>query len=376
MKLSFLSALIFTTIFQNIYMMEKSAVSLEELKKDPTSYYSWLPPDLHNELKKIFKHPAFEWIMYEHARINGFFPHFIATPSYFSLTADREHNRLIAGTYSNTIEILNLDTGELQESLTGLPPTFPRIVFNATSNRVVATVPGAIQEWDLNTKQGKIIIHHNEYLSCIAIDKLYTRLFLGGLDGIKSYDLKSFELQKQLNSLSEINALTLKKNQLIAGLENGIINIYHPETLNHQKRLECGINQPIRTLALNKNDKLFASTSDILYIWNLNTDQKLYCFHILTRRGLTSPGYIAHIETKTKKIYCIDYRHNRLVVYNLEDPQMKKILDTADADTTLLISSIYEAIKNKTKVDLSDKSRKKVLKLLPILKTVIEKNNI
>ena len=345
--------------------MEKTPTSLEALKRDANSYYGRLPSDLHHEVEKFFKHPSFEWIMHEHAKIHGYFPRSFATPDKYIAyaTVDKKRNRFIAHHYSPQISIWSVDPWEFQESLQGGCLGNSTIVFDAKNNHVLSSGKNAIYEWNLNTKQIKVILE-NVKRGALAIDKKRNHLILGEKETgeIKFFDLRSLLLQKQLKTnLLEIVSVTIDKhNHLIAGSRNGCIDIWDIETFEHQKTLNDGQANPIEDLAVDKkNNHLFVESSKILTIWDLNNYKQLH------RLILPTTGYITYIDAKTKQIYCIDQSQSAVVIYNLEDPALKKILDTADADITLLISSIYEAIRNKTKLDLSDKSRKKAFELLP-----------
>ena len=345
--------------------MEKSAVSLEELKKDPTSYYSWLPRDLHHELETIFKHPAFEWIMYENARIHGFFPHSLAILDHYLCSAivNRKKNLFIAGTSNTAIEIWNLDPWYYKESLEGHTSTIWNLVLNANENLLISGDRHCIiQEWDLTTKKcTRILNEEDEPFASIAIDKEHRRLLLGARETgtIKFFDLNMWKLQQTLEAHERgvwVLIVYKKNNQLLSGSADGSIKIWDLETLQHQRTLN-NVNSISYFTIDKKNNHLFAGSSYAVTIWNLNNYQQLH------RLMLPTEYLIRYIDAKTKKIYASSIK--KVIVYNLEDPQMKKVLDAADADTTLLIHSIYEAIKNKIKLDVSDKSRKNAFELLP-----------
>ena len=370
MKLPFLFALFFTTMFQSIHMMEKAAVSLEKLKRDPTSYYSWLPRDLHNELKQYFKHPAFEWIMYEHARINGYFPRILATPGHYLYSAivNRKKNLFIADAPNGTIKIWNLDPWYYKESLEGHPSTIFNLLLYTKKNRLISrSENGIIQEWDLTTKQRTKILNDEPYAS-IAIDKEHKRLVLAtrNTGTIKFLDLDTWQFQQELKTHKwPVCALTVDEinKKLISASFDCSIKVWNLTTLQHQETLSNGEYASIRHFAIDKiNNHLFAGSSYIVTIWDLNNYQQLH-------RLILPTGNCIKLDAKTKQVYCIRdtiiNSDHKVVIYNLEDQQLKNILDAADADTTLLISSMYEAVKKKTKLDLSDESRKKALELLP-----------
>ena len=304
-------AVTLTILTLNSQAMEKPCTSIDGLRNDSTSLFSWLPGDLQKELDKFItnnkNHLALKWTLHTHAQSVGFNakPWRVNDPI-------KGNDTLVVGN-NNFISISNAN----------------------------------IKIWDSKTKQfEKILLGHRDNISCLAI--LNDTIVSGSDDKtIKIWNLEKGECQKTLlGHTHRITCLAVANKNIISGSDDETIKIWNPETGYCEKILE-GHEDGISCLAVNKeNNCLFSGSKDeTIKIWNLKDGNCCYSLQLPDDRVAeyidAADGYV-----KCSNVFSV------ITILNLEDSTIKELLEDNSIDRAYLLIAVYECFQNKKTLDL------------------------
>ena len=410
MKLQKIAILALSILICNSHAMqnqEKPCVSIDELSKDHTSYYSWLPSDLRKELSNIIMSdsPALKWTLHKHAESVGYGAKHLKghTQNVNCLAVDKEKNILFAGAFDNTIKKWDLQTGYCQNTLQGHTDAISSLVV-ANNYLFSGSWDNTIKMWSIKKLRcKKTLLGHTSLVMCLAFKN--NRLFSGSQDTtikiwnletglcqmtleghtdcvislavvdnkivsgsdkmIKIWDLETGHCLKTLQGHTEyIKCLAFAYKKIISGSYDETIKIWNPETGQCEKTLH-GHTNVVRSLIVANNNIISGSYDNTIKIWDLADG---HCCYLLK----VPSCLIRHIDPAAGCVYGIDGKD--IIILTLEDASIKKELHP-NMDTVNLLESAYECSQNNKALDLrTDAWLHNAFTRLPIaLQEVIQK---
>ena len=374
MKLQKIGILAVTILTLTSQAMEKPCTSIDDLRNDGTSYYSWLPQDLHNELYKFATNDsAFKWALHKHAESVGFKYKRLKdhTGPICCLAMDKvnmwnlengeyektlyghmsgitclvlANNKIISGS-SNEIKIWNRQTGQCEKTLYGHTDSIRCLAI--TNNTIISgSEDTTIKIWDLEAGQCEKTLHgHTEWIDCLVVAN--NTIISGSFDTtIKIWDLVTGHCQKTLQGHTKaIICLIVANNKIISGSRDETIKIWNRQT-GHCEKILQGHDSWIRSLEVTNNLIISASRNPkswdgTIKIWDLESGHCCY--------SLKVPLDLSLIDAGAGHLYCIF--GNDIIIYELEDTSLKNSLEKS-MDTAYLLMAAYECSQNKKELDL------------------------
>ena len=387
MKLQKVAVLALGILAFNSHAMEKPCTSIDDLRKDKTSFYSWLPAELQKELGKFMSDSAaLKWALHKHAESVGFNAKRLKghTGSIKCLAMDKinnrlisgslgatikiwnpktEHcektleghtdwitclvvagNRIISGSHDRTIKIWNPETGHCEKTLQGHTGSIRCIL--VLNNRIISgSYDNSIKIWNPETGQcEKTLQGHTGSIKCLAMDKINNRLISGSSEdgAIKIWNIETGHCEKTLQGHTDsIFCLAVANSKIISGSGYKTIKIWNPEKELCEKTLE-GHASAISCLIVANNRIISGSYDNTIKIWDLETG---HCCYSLEVPG----GFIGHIDAAAGYAYIAN--GSDIIILKLEDPTIKEALESS-MDATNLMESVYECSQKNKALDL------------------------
>ena len=204
MKLQKIGILAITLFTLNSQAMEKSCTPIDGLSKDKTSYYSWLPKELREEVCKfvINNSLAVKWALHKHAESVGFgakrLEVYEGHIDYWARCFAVANNRHISGSSDFMIKIWNLETWQCERALLG-HTDWIRCLAVANNRLISGSDDRTIKIWNLETWQcEKTLRGHTGAIKCLTV--LNNRIISGSDDRtIKIWNLKDGDCCYSLN---------------------------------------------------------------------------------------------------------------------------------------------------------------------------------
>ena len=352
MKLQKIGILAITFLTLNSQAMEKPCTSIDGLRKDTTSFYSWLLPELHGELYKFATNDsAINWLLHKHAESVGFNAKRLeGNIGGCCLKLDKASSCFFsAGLLDHTISVWNLITGKCQQILEGHTGNVSCLAADKANNHIFSgSWDHTIRMWNLiSDRCEKILEGHTGEVFCLVVDKVNKHLISGSIDNtIKVWDLISGEYQQTLEGHeANVSCLAMDKvnNRLISGSYDKTIKVWNLENGECEMTLK-GHTFGVFCLAVNKTtQQLFSGAGDYtIKVWNLKNGQCCYSIGLPARD-------VREINEVAGYVFCeVD---GDTMIYELEDASLKNSLEKS-MDTAYLLESAYNCSQNKQELNL------------------------
>ena len=385
MKLQKIGILAITFLTLNSQAMEKLCTSIDDLRNDGTSFYSWLPAELRKEVCKFAmndkKHHALRWALHKHAesvdfgakRLEGHndMVQCVAVANNRIISGldngnikiwnpEKElcektllghtdwirclavaNKKIISGSNDTTIKIWNPETGECETTLRGHGNAVSCLAVTS-KNIISGSNDRTIKIWNIETEQcEKILQGHTAWIYCLAVAN--KKIISGSHDRtIKIWNPESGECVKTLHGhTSWITCLAVANNRIISGSGDGMIEIWDLEKELDAKTLE-GHTYTIRCFALANNRLISGSGDRTIKIWDLEKENCCYSLNV-------SGVFLEHIDVAAGYAYSI--QGSNIIILKLEDSAIKDALESS-MDATNLMESAYECSQKNKALDL------------------------
>ena len=236
--------------------------------------------------------------------------------------------------YSNKINVLSQDCGQLLKSFNQHSKQINSIQFDEISNKLIsASNDNSIKIWNLETGEClKTLTDHNDRITSILIVP-NNKIISGSFDGtIKIFDLNSFECLNTIRDGKDVTTLCLlPNNQIARGCKKGSICVWNFKFLTKVKYFMAHENW-ITYLLLVNNSKLISYSSfneRRFKIWSLKTFEciktvKIY-FDEIRHLELTCDGnYLNYSNDSSvnlweKKLITIEFNYSVCCFKKLND---------------------------------------------------------
>jgi len=187
---------------------------------------------------------------------------------------------LASGSIDGTMRLWDVKTKKAIAKWTGHTDWVHSVCWSADGKRVASgSEDGTMQMWNVESREtdlGPIKTGHG-IVHTVASSPDISKIATGGYneDAIKIWDARTGELLSTQKQESPVHSLawTSDQKKLIAGIENGMIRIFHTVTWEQIAILEDH-KLPVVAISLFRNDRLLASGSfdHAARLWNLDTN--------------------------------------------------------------------------------------------------------
>lgn len=152
------------------------------------------------------------------------------TEGISSLDFNRDGSILASGSYDRTIQLWNVDTGELRKTLEGHTDRVQHVTFSPTGLSLAsASDDGTIRLWDIKTGDIiKILEGHADWAEHVAFSPTGLILASTGGDGtIRLWDIKTGELLKTITPASRASFIVYSPDgNTLASTDRNVIHLW------------------------------------------------------------------------------------------------------------------------------------------------------
>jgi S1-C subfamily serine protease len=204
-----------------------------------------------------------------------------------SVVISSDNQRVITGSWDNTIKVWNLETGQLEQTLVGHESLVNSVALSADGNTLVSgSDDGTVKVWNLQTGESiQTLTGHNDVVNCVAIS-------LDGNTAVSSSDDETIRVWNLETGKSELTltghedwintvAISADGTTVVSGSSDQTVRVWDLNSGKLEQTL-AGHTDVVNTVAISSDGTTIASGSDdeTVKIWDWKAKRLRHSFNV------------------------------------------------------------------------------------------------